>query len=185
MMISSRRRGPALLSTAVLIGLLSVSGAAGQQNQRMTGLQLDGDQPIQIESDRLEVRENENIAIFTGNVNVVQGQTQLKAGRMTVYYSPNGNGTVTGGTSSIERLEVENKVYLRSENQVATGDSGTFNMLTEEMVLLGKEVVLTEDDNIVVGCKLTVHMATGQARLDSCEGGRVRTLLSPQSRNSN
>ena len=31
--------------------------------------------------------ENENIAIFTGNVNVVQGPTLLKAGKMTVFYA--------------------------------------------------------------------------------------------------
>ena len=32
-----------------------------------------GKEPIQIESDKLEVREAENMAIFTGNVNVDAG----------------------------------------------------------------------------------------------------------------
>lgn len=159
--------------------------AFGQQDGRMTGLKLDGDQPIQIESDRLEVRENDGIAIFTGNVAVVQGPTLLRSGRMTVHYAQGGEGSVTTGSADIERIEVEGKVYLRSEKQVATGDRGTFDMRSEVMVLSGAEVVLSEGDNVVVGCKLTVQMRTGLAQLDGCggtgTGGRVKMLLKPAS----
>ena len=45
-----------------------------QRRAALSGLKLSGDKPIQIESDKLEVREAENIAIFTGNVSVVQGR---------------------------------------------------------------------------------------------------------------
>ena len=59
------------------------------------------------------------------------------------------------------------------DNQVATGDNGTFDMKTEMLVLSGKEVVLSEGNNVLVGCKLTVDMKTGQAQVDGC-GGRVK-----------
>lgn len=161
----------------------AVSAAQEQEGGRLTGLKLEGDQPIQIESDRLEVRENDGIAIFTGNVAVVQGPTLLRSGKMTVYYDKAG-GSATTGSADIDRLEVEGKVYVRSETQVATGDSGSFDMRTEVLVLTGDEVVLTEGDNVVVGCKLTVQMATGEAKLDGCaggegNGGRVKMLLKP------
>ena len=39
-------------------------------------LATDRDQPIEIESDRLEVRDNDFVAVFSGNVSVVQGPTQ-------------------------------------------------------------------------------------------------------------
>lgn len=144
----------------------------------MTGLKLEGDKPIQIESDHLEVRENDGTAIFTGNVAVVQGDMLMRAGKMTVFYDNQG-GSVTSGTSNIDRLEVENKVYVKSDAQVATADSGSFDMKSEVLVLSGKEVVLTEGDNILVGCKLTVQMATGLANLEGC--GRVRMLVKPGS----
>ena len=75
----------------------------------MTGMQLSGDEPIQIESDRLEVRENENMAIFTGNVNVTQGDTVMRAGSMRVFYSGEG-GASGAGAGDIERLEVGGRV---------------------------------------------------------------------------
>ena len=59
---------------------------------------MSGDEPIQIESDKLEVREKENMAIFSGNVSVVQGPTLLKAGKLTVYYAKDGGGSAATGT---------------------------------------------------------------------------------------
>ena len=51
-------------------------------------------------------------------------------------------------------------------------------MKTEVLVLSGKEVVLSEGNNILKGCKLTVDMKTGQANVDAC-GGRVIALFEP------
>lgn len=146
--------------------------------EKLTGLKLSGDGPVQIESDKLEVREKDNIAIFTGNVAVVQDKSLLKAGKLVVYYANDG-GSATTGTSRIERLEASEKVYLKSENQIGTGDAATFNMKTEVLVLTGKQVVLTEGENIATGCKLTVQMNSGQAQLDGC--GRVSMVLTPSS----
>jgi lipopolysaccharide export system protein LptA len=81
---------------------------------------------------------------------------------------------------------VDEKVYVRSATQVATGDRGSFDMRTEILELSGDEVVLTEGDNVIVGCKLTVQMATGRAQLDGCGGrggNRVKMLLQPGSQN--
>ncbi|WP_048645484.1 LptA/OstA family protein [Nitratireductor soli] len=168
--------------------LVSLPAAAFAQDaqSRLTGLQLSGDEPIQIESDRLEVREGENVAVFSGNVSVVQGQTLLKSGKMTVYYVNDGGSAATG-SANIDRLEVDGNVYLKSETQVATGDRGTFDMKTEVLELSGKEVVLSEGENVIVGCKLTVQMKSGLAKLDGCKGGnsagRVKMLLTPGSQN--
>lgn len=176
-------------AVAIAAALVMAAGGAQAQDQRMTGLQLSGDGPIQIESDRLEVRENDGIAIFTGGVEVVQGETLLRSGKMTVYYATDGEnaGGPASGGADIERLEVEDKVYLRSETQTATGDRGTFDMRSEVMELTGSEVVLTEGDNVIVGCRLTVQMATGLANLEGCGNdqgpGRVRMLLQPGSQN--
>lgn len=162
--------------------------AMGQDgtSSRLSGIKLSGDQPIQIESDQLEIRDKERIAIFSGNVSVVQGATLLKAGRMTVHYASDG-GPVAGGGARIEKLAVDGKVYVRSEEQVATGDRGTFDMRTEILVLTGEKVVLSEGDNVIVGCKLTVEMKTGQARFDGCgknasEGGRIIMQITPGDR---
>lgn len=200
-----------LANMAVLSAALLVSGAAWAQTAapgQMTGLKLSGDKPIQIESDKLEVDQNKSVAVFTGDVSVVQGATLLKAGRLTVYYtkdekngdknkSPSQEATSSSaastsaappnGASNIERLEADGKVYVKSDDQVATGDHGSFDMKSQVLVLSGDQVVLTQGDNVIVGCQLTVHTQSGQAQLDGCDkgasGGRVKMLLKPDSKN--
>ena len=180
----TRNTSRAIVLMAACLAFGAVPAAA--QQSRMTGMQLSGDEPIQIESDRLEVRDGQNIAIFSGNVAVTQGQTNMRAGRMTVHYG-SGSSAGAAGSADIERIEVEGGVHLRSENQVATGDRATFDMRTEILVMSGQEVVLSEGDNVIVGCQLTVEMASGRAQLQGCTDGsgtgRVRMLLQPGSQN--
>ncbi|RWB35965.1 MAG: LPS ABC transporter substrate-binding protein LptA [Mesorhizobium sp.] len=180
---------PALgLALGLVLGLGTASALAqSKATSQLSGLKLSGDKPIQIESDKLEVRQADSVAVFTGNVSVVQGPTLLKAGKMTVYYVKDADadakdaqaaGAAMTGSANIDRLEVANKVYIKSDDQVATGDSGTFDMKTEVLVLSGSKVVLSQGDNVLVGCKLTVQMKSGLAQVDAC-GGRVMMSITP------
>lgn len=167
----------------VSAGLLAGPSAAQTTNSQMNGLKLSNDQPIQIESDQLEIREQEKKAFFTGNVKVVQGTTTLQAGTMVVHYRGEGQ-TVTQGNADIEKIDVAQKVFLSSGTQQATADTGYFDMAQQVFVLEGERVVLSEGQNVFVGCKLTVQMNSGQAKLDSC-GRRVQIQLDPKSQQSN
>lgn len=181
----------ALLVLGPVLGLTlgtAPSLAQSKATSQLSGLKLSGDKPIQIESDKLEVRQAESVAVFTGNVSVVQGPTVLKAGKMTVYYVKDAGAAAKGaeaagaamtGSANIDHLEVDNKVYIKSDNQVATGDRGTFDMKSEVLVLSGSKVVLSQGDNVLVGCTLTVQMKSGLAQVDPCGGGRVMMSITP------
>ena len=184
------------VSLFVGAGLAMLTAPAGAQEGqpqsatgRLQGLSISSGLPIQIESDRLEVIDGESKAVFIGNVNVTQGPTLMKAGKMTVFYANDGKGSAATGSANIDKLEVEEKVYIKSDTQVATGDRGTFDMATEILVLSGKEVVLSEGKNVLVGCKLTVNMKSGRAQVDGCKSdtnssGRVMMSITPGSQNN-
>jgi lipopolysaccharide export system protein LptA len=166
--------------------LMATAGAVAATAQdgggQINGMKLSGNEPIQIESDRLEVLDKEHKAIFSGNVLVVQGTSLIKAGRMTVYYVA--GQTSTAGAGAIDHLEVDDTVYLKSNDQVVTGDRGTFDMKTEIFTMTGKEVVLTQGESVLVGCKLVANMGAGTAKLEGCGtsssgSGRVKVLLKP------
>lgn len=171
----------------LLLGLVAGAHraeAAGSAPPSMTGITLSSKDPIKIDADRLEVHEKQNKAIFTGNVSVVQDKTLMKARQLIVYYAKGSGGSVATGSAAIDHIEATGKVYVRSDKQVATGDSATFNVRSQLLVMTGSKVVLTDGDNVAVGCKLTVHMETGRARLDSCKGGttgRVSIVVAPRS----
>lgn len=176
---------------------LSVSAAQAQQAAvPFNGLKLsDSKEPVAIDAEKLEMRDKDGVAIFTGNVSVKQGDIMLRAGRMQVFYNKsksgdeapkNGIGGLSGaglGAGGIEKLEVDGKVYLKSGTQVATGDAGVYDAKSQTMVLTGEKVVLSDGDNIATGCKLTANTQTGKAFLESCKGqsGRVSIILSPKS----
>ncbi|TIN20473.1 MAG: LPS ABC transporter substrate-binding protein LptA [Mesorhizobium sp.] len=185
MRLSSSTRLAAATSALLLLGLVP----SWAQTTSQSGLKLSGDKPIQIESDKLEVRQADSVAIFTGNVSVVQGPTLMKAGRMMVYYVKDPNAGAKGaeaagaaamtGSANIDHLEISDKVYIKSDAQVATGDQGSFDMKSQVLVLSGKKVVLSQNDNVLVGCKLTVQMKSGLAQVDPCAGQRVQMSITP------
>lgn len=178
--LSAPVRAASISVLAAGLALVSVPAVAQQTSSRMKGMQLSNDQPIQIQSDKLEIRDQENKAEFTGNVKVVQGSTTLQAGKMIVFYRA-GGGSVASGDADIEKIDVSGKVYLKSGTQEATADTGTFNLVNETLLLKGEKVVLSEGKNVFVGCQLAVTMRTGEAKLDAC-GGRVMIQLDPKSR---
>lgn len=176
------------ISAAVIAaGFLSCSAWAAQAQSttsKMDGLKLSNDQPIQIQSDQLEIKDQEKKAFFTGNVQVVQGTTTMKAGKMTVLYKEKGDGStasISGGNADIDKIFLDDTVFLTSGTQQATAENGQFDMASQTFVLSGKQVVLSDGPNVFKGCKLTVQMQTGQAKLDAC-GGRVEIMLDPKSR---
>ncbi len=175
------KTGTIALCGALMALLLAGAQASFAQSEQLGGLKLSGDQPINIESDKLEVSENSKVAVFSGNVKASQGVTVLKAGKMEVYYG--GQGSAATGSADIERIEVSGKVYVKSNNQVATGDAASFDMRSEVLVMSGSKVALSEGNNVAEGCKLTVQMKSGRASLESCKGsgGRVKLQIDPQS----
>src|SRR5690606_41608040 len=51
------------------------------------GSRQNSDQPIEIDSDTLEVQQDKQLALFRGKVDVVQGDTRLRSHGLNVYYS--------------------------------------------------------------------------------------------------
>ena len=47
----------------------------------------------------------------------------------------------------------------------------------------GKQVVLSQGPNVVVGNKLTINLETGKADLEAPKSGRVKVLIQPNSLN--
>ena len=203
-MISILRSGAVpLLALAGSLALAGPTLAQPAQSQgfgnSFGGLQVQGDQPIAIESNQLDVDDAQALATFSGDVSVQQGETSMNAEKLLVYYLRSQGGqaeaqpaaarsNMPGGSGDISRLEATGKVTIKSADQVATANKADFDMATQVAVLSG-DVVLSQGRNVATGCILRIQMETGVARLQSrdCGGasgggngtGRVRMLLSP------
>ncbi|WP_026479167.1 LptA/OstA family protein [Ahrensia sp. 13_GOM-1096m] len=171
-----------ILKAVFIASLLSLPITAAAQDN--SSLALSSDKPVQIDGDKLEIFENDGKAIFSGSVSVVQDDTILRTSILTIYYAKGGEGSIATGAADIDRLLATGGVNIQSGKQVATGETGTYDMKTETFVLSGKRVTLSEDGNVATGCKLTITQSTGRAKLEGCGGtSRPTVLIQPKNKN--
>ena len=186
---------------AALIVLAAIAAAPAMAQNRaaasgppnaMQGFSRNKGQPVKIDAAALEVRDKEKMATFSGNVQVIQGDTTLKTKTLVVHYEGESQGvdnTKTAkaaagigpsGEQRIKRLEARGDVIVTQNDQVATGDLATFDMGTN-MVTMSGNVVLTQGQNVLRGQRLVVDMSTGFSRIESGAGGsgRVQGLFVP------
>ena len=124
------------------------------------------------------------MAIFRGNVVVVQGTATLRTRELRVHYEAGGEGAIgPGSNQGLRLLEAMGAVEIRSQDQFASGDEARFDFLTEIITLTGS-VVLQQGENLVRGQRLTVDLNTRESRLESSPaatsgGGRVTGVFVP------
>lgn len=168
---------------------LAVADPAAAQTQKRTGtmsnafqgLGVSSDEPINFEAESLEVRDQDAMAIFSGNVVVRQNDTVLKTAKLTVFYERDESGSASAEQQQqqqqVRRLEAEGDVLVTSGPQTASGNAAIFDTKAETITVTGN-VVLTQGDNVIRGPRLVIDVASGQAKM---EGGRVQMLIEPKS----
>jgi lipopolysaccharide export system protein LptA len=205
-MISSRRPDRAgsgttrnVFAAVALVAMLAAADAAAQKSQSpqnqgppnaLQGFSQNRDQPVNIQSDSLVVRDKDKVATFTGNVHVTQGDTEMRSKALVVYYvDPNKPGAgpanalkapapgpqpgSSDAAQQIRRIEATGGVTVTQKDQNALGDTGIFDMQANTVQLNGNVVVVHGKD-VLRGQRLTVDLGTGVSKV---EGGRVDVLI--------
>jgi len=157
------------------------------------------DQPIHIEAATLEVHDKAKTATFSGNVQVVQGDTTMRCRSLVVFYgAEEGAGTakpaaarpvaegpatpgMPQGAQSIRRIEARGGVTVVTKDQNASGELGVYDLKTKTITLTGN-VVVTQGKNVLHGDRVVVDTTTGNSRVESNAAtaqNRVRALILP------
>jgi len=157
----------------------------------LQGFSQNRDQPVHIEAATLEVRNKDQVATFSGNVKVTQGDTVMRCKSLLVFYEKNGEDADKGktmqaatpgpgGAQKIKRLEARGGVVVTQKDQTATGSLGIFDMRTNTVDLTG-DVLMTQGQNMLRGDRLIVDLTSGVSRVESGKNGqgRVQGLFQP------
>ena len=203
------------LSLCAVMAVLLASGlaaaqaprpAAGPPVQSLLQGGQDKDQPVQIEAASLEVRDKNKTATFSGDVQVVQGDTTMKCQKLVVFYgqevgiaqagaqagapAPDAKPAPTSalpgpkGAQNIRRIEARGGVTVITKDQNASGDLGVYDLINKTITLTGN-VVVSQGQNVIHGERVVVDTVTGNARVESNNQGggatpsRVRALIQP------
>jgi lipopolysaccharide export system protein LptC len=138
------------------------------------------DAPVKITSTSLEMRDKNHQATFTGDVVALQEDSTLKCDTLVVDYEDGMAGPAANSEpgKQIRHLDGKGHVVLTRTDQVATGNSVSFDAKSNTATLLGN-VSVTEGQNVVRGDKLVVDLTTGHARVDMLDNtqGRVQSTF--------
>jgi lipopolysaccharide export system protein LptA len=182
-----------LVAVTVIIVASAVCGydATAQKNQgppnALQGFSQNHDEPVKIRATALEIREKDNMATFTGDVYVLQGDTEMRCNVLVVSYEKE-TGTRTanvaepgpGGDRQIHRIEAKGNVVVVQKDQNASGDAATFNMRENTVALVGN-VIVTRGTNVLRGQRLVVDLTSGVSKMD---GGRIDGIFQSAPRTS-
>ena len=190
MMAVTLIRQAALAVTLTAVGtLVALAQPAGSgPPNALQGFSQNRGQPVQIEASRLEVRDKDKRATFSGRVKVVQGDTTMRCATLVVFYEPKQAGAGAtkaampaatpglGGSQQISKLEARGGVTVTQKDQTATGDTGLFDMKSNTVTLTGN-VLVSQGPNVLRGEKLTVDLTTGVSHVESGNGRGVQMMI--------
>lgn len=134
--------------------------------------------PIDVTAASTEFISSQNVNRWSGGVTVRQGDAQLSADTMNVYFAR----SPLGEAREIDRIEVEGSVVYTTPLEIARGDRGVYLATTEQITLTGN-VTLIRGDSTLAGDRLVIEPREGRSSLsrDGAEtpqgGGRVRGVL--------
>ena len=157
------------LRTLVLAtGLAALAFAAQAQQATIAfgDLEQDTTQPVSVTADQLAVNNAEGTAVFSGNVEVTQGEMTLAAGEISVTYGAD--------QSQIEMLVASGGVLITNLGDAAQSDEAVYTIDSGQIVLTGN-VRLTQGPSAMQGQKLTLNLKDGTGIME----GRVTTTFVP------
>jgi lipopolysaccharide export system protein LptA len=164
---------------------------AGAPPNALQGFSQNRDQPVTIKASSLDVHDRSRVATFSGNVQVVQGDTTMRCKTLVVYYDGDTTGGPTvqsnapggPGSQQIRRMEAKGNVLVIQKDQTASGDRAVYDTQQKTVTLYapaGGAVAVTQGPNIMKGASLVVHLDTGMSHLQGA-GGQVEGLIMPSS----
>jgi len=156
-----------LVATALAVAPLDRAVAQSDGTVAAEASAAQGD-AVQIEADSMEINQETRRAVFTGNVDAVQGNVRMTADEMFVDYEevPDGEGTKTDVTF----IEARGNVVVVSKGQTVTAQWSRMDVRANTVVF-GDDVTVTEGQSVIRGAKLEMDLDTGQSRV---VGGRVQ-----------
>ena len=144
------------------LGALSIASMAIAQGAVSALKGHNANAPIDVASDRIEVQDRADRAVFSGNVKVRQAELTLDTQRLTLAYT-------TGDGVDIKRLDASGGVVVRSPSETARGNFGIYDLDRKLITLIGA-VQLNRGGSQINGQRLTIDLNSGRAVVDG--GGR-------------
>ena len=136
----------------------------------------DREQPIEVEADRLEVREQENISIYEGNVKLIQGSLNISSDRLVIHFNDANELTLmemSGQPASLRQLD--------NEQQEMLGEAQEIDYIASKSVLeLRRSALFRHAGDLIKGELIRINTSTNAIEAGGKSSDeRVKMVIKP------
>lgn len=128
-------------------------------------LSADSDAPIDITGDVAEFQDNR--AVWTGNVRVVQDASILTANRLDAEISEEGD---------LREIVATGNVRYSNGTEAITGERGVYNE-AERTITISENVIVTQGKQVMSAGAVTYWIDTGKVKFAPAPGQRIRGIF--------
>jgi lipopolysaccharide export system protein LptA len=162
--------------------LLALALAAGGASLARAQISPNNNGPIDITSDAGDFSNSTCESTWRGSAEALQGQSRLRADVIKAFLKPKSKGdkaaSANSGTAEsqiscgpTDRLEADGNVFYVTPDQIARGDHAVYTA-DDDMIVMTGDVIVLQGKNVVRGDRLTIHVKSRQAIMDSDARGR-------------
>ncbi len=165
--------------------VLLISPVAQAKNNPSKTDKLSSNEPIEIVADRMDAYNEKKLVIFSGNAVATQGDKELKADQLLLYYKKEpGKKDKIGdkameGTGDLEKIEAKGNVIVTQKEKIATGEEAVYFQDSGQIVMTGN-ATLRDGKNIITGDKVTVFVNEDRGIVEADQKKRVKAIIYPQ-----
>jgi len=137
----------------------------------------DKDQPIRVEADSLEIRDDDKISIYSGNVTLVQGSLNVFADQLVIHFDENDDlelMEMTGSPARFRQLDDENKEMIGRADKLEYFEP-------KSLLVLTGNAYFNSDGDIIEGSVIRINTENDNLEAASPEPDkRVRVIIQPK-----
>ncbi len=137
-------------------------------------------QKIHITAQRLISDSANNSAEFIGQVKANQGDTQILADSLKVYFKGGSGNQAAPASQSLEKLVATGNVQIKFDNRLAVARQAVYITAHRVLTLIGPEATITSGENTISGEKITFYRDDGRFTVEGGSNGRVKAIILPE-----
>ena len=134
---------------------------------------------IHVTSQRLISDQSKNVAEFVGDVVVRQGQTQISADSLKIFFSSKSGDSQASPAQSLDKLVAIGNVEIKFDNRLAVARQAVYITAQRVLILNGPGASVTSGENTITGETITFYRADGRFTVEGGAKGRVKAVILP------
>jgi len=137
----------------------------------------DSEAPIAVEADSLEVRDQQNISVYQGNVSLAQGSLEIRSDRLVIHFNDERElelMEMTGSPARFRQLDDERQEMLGQARQINYNES-------DSMLELRGEARFSHAGDTIEGNLIRINTRDNSIQAGGNDADeRVKMLIQPK-----